>query len=396
MVQKADRLKDIEFSKIRLLNQKVEELAASGREMCTFTIGQPDFPTPQYIKDACTKALADGFTGYGSYTGSLNFRQAVVDKYKRENGLEFSPDQVIASNGAAQAAYLVLTTFVNPGDEIILPNPMYNIYDNIGKICGAVIKHYSLKEENEFQIDIDELRGLVTDKTKMIVICSPNNPIGGILTKETLEGVAEVVKDKDLLICSDEIYERLTYDGETAPSPALIPSLRDKTIIINGFSKAFSMTGWRIGYVIAPLEYMEPLTLHSGFQISGIATYNAEAAAVALNDDAKYHTVDAMRAEFEKRRNYFVDEINKTEHFSCLKPRGAFYIFMNIKKTGMTSNEFIDWLVENYGVAMVNGAVFGSEGEGFVRISYASSMEQIRRGCELLHEADKALTEMGR
>ena len=273
---------------------------------------------------------------------------------------------------------------------------MYNIYDNIGKICGANIKHYSLKEENEFQIDIEELRSLVTDKTKMIVICSPNNPIGGILTKETLEGVADVVKDKNLLICSDEIYERLTFDGETAPSPALIPSLRDKTIIINGFSKAFSMTGWRIGYVIAPLCYMEPLTLHSGFQISGIATYNAEAAAAALNDDAKYHTVDAMRAEFEKRRNYFVSEINKTAHFSCLKPKGAFYIFMNIKKTGMTSNEFVDWLVENYGVAVVNGAVFGSEGEGFVRISYASSMEQIKKGCELLHEADKALTEMGR
>lgn len=396
MIKTADRLDSLEFSKIRMLSAKVEEMAASGREMVTFTIGQPDFPTPQYIKDACTKAMNDGLTGYGSYGGSLNFRQAVVDKYRRENGIEFEADQVLGTSGAAHAAYLVLTSFLNPGDEIILPNPMYNIYEKISEICGAVIKKYSLKEKNNFQIDLEELGNLITDKTKMIVICSPNNPIGGVLTKENLEGVAELVKDKDIVICSDEIYERLVYDGETAVSPAAIPELKEQTVVINGFSKAFSMTGWRLGYVITPMRFLEPLMLHSGFQISGVPTFTVEAAATALKEDAKYHSVENMRKEFEQRRNYFVAEINKTKHFSCLMPKGAFYIFMNITKTGMTSSEFVDWLVENYGVAVITGTIFGTEGEGFVRISYASSMEQIMRGCELLHKADEDLTKEGR
>lgn len=392
----ANRLDTIEFSKIRLLSKKVVEMQAQGRKMHNFTLGLPDFPTPQYVVDACKKALDDGFTTYPPYEGALNFRQAICDKYERENGIKFTPDQVLSTCGAAHAAYLVLTSFLNPGDEVLIPNPMYNIYENNSIICGAVVKKYSLKEKNNFQIDLEELAGLITDKTKMIVLCSPSNPLGSVLTKENLEGLAEVVGDRDILIVSDEIYERLTYDGVEAVSPASIPSLKEKTIIINGFSKAFSMTGWRAGYVITPLQYREKLTLHSGFQISGITSFVAQACATALNDDPKYGTVAAMRAEFDERRKYMAGEINKTEHFSCLIPKGAFYIFMNITKTGMTSAEFIDWFLEKYGVAFVTGTVFGSEGEGFVRISYAASMDEIKAGCELLHEADRYLTESGK
>lgn len=381
----------LEWSKIRLLSAKAQEMRAQGRQMYMFTMGQPDFATPRYIIDACEKALEDGFTTYPAYEGPLVFRQAVCDKYERDNGLKFDPKQVISTCGAAQAAYLVLTSFLDPEDEVLVPNPMYNIYENIAGVCGAKAVKYSLREENDFQIDLDEFKSLITDKTKMIVICSPNNPIGGVLTKENLEGVAEIVADKDILICSDEIYERLVYDGTKAVSPASIPSLRDKTIIINGFSKAFSMTGWRVGYIITPEQYFEKLYVHTGLQVSGIPAFVLQAAAVALNDEEKYNTVEKMRAEFEERRNYFVGEINKTKHFSCKMPKGAFYIFMNIKKTGMTSEEFVDWLVENYGIVMVTGTIFGSEGEGFVRISYASSMDDIQAACKILHEADKAL-----
>lgn len=394
MLKKADRLNDLTFSRIRMTSKLMDELEASGADIVRFTYGQPDFPTPQYIVDACKKALDDGFTTYPDYCGPLNFRQAVCDKYERENGLKFTPDQVISTCGAAQAAYLVLTTFLNPGDELIIPNPMYNIYKVIGKICGATIKEYSLKEENNFQIDVEELAGLITDKTKMIVICSPSNPVGGVLTAENLEAVGELVKDKDIFICSDEIYERLTYDGVKPVSPAAFDTMRDKTIIINGFSKAFAMTGWRFGYVITPAEFWEPLYLHAGHQVSGIPAFILEAGAVALNEADKYGTVEMMRQEFDRRRLFLYEEINKLENFSCLKPVGAFYIFMNIKKTGMTSDEFCDWIVKNYSIAMITGSCFGSEGEGFVRLSYASSMEDCKKAMERMKEADKAITAM--
>ncbi len=392
----ADRLESLEMSKIRMLSAKVFELQAQGREMYMFTLGQPDFPTPKYICEACKKAIDEGYTTYPDYSGTPAFRQAVCDKYERENGLKFDPIQVISTCGAAQAAYLVLTSFINDGDEVLIPDPMYGIYKNITTICGGTPVAYSLKEENDFQIDLEQMKNLITDKTKMIVLCSPNNPIGGVLTKENLEGLSRLVEDKDLIICSDEIYERLTYDGFEPVSPASIPSLRDKTIIINGFSKAFSMTGWRVGYVITPIQYQEKLYIHAGFQISGIPAFVLEAATVALNDESKYNSVETMRRAFEKRRDYMVAEINKTKHFSCKVPKGAFYIFMNITKTGFTSEECVDWLLENYGIAMVNGAIFGNEGEGFLRISYAASMDSIKKACALLHKADADLTAAGK
>lgn len=395
-MKKADRLNRLEMSKIRMTSKLMDRLEAEGRDIIRFTYGEPNFDTPKYIKDACAGALYNGHTKYSDYNGPLSFREAVCAKYERENGIKFAPDQVISTHGGAQAAYLVLTTFLNPGDEIIIPNPMYNIYRIIAEICGAIVKEYKLKEENNFQIDLKEMESLITGKTKMIVINSPSNPIGSVLTEENLKGLGEIVKDKDILICSDEMYERLVYDGAEAVSPAKFDTMREKTIIINGYSKAFAMTGWRIGYVITPLEFFEPIYLHAGHQVSGMADFILEACTVALNDEHKYETVEAMRSEFDERRRYLYKEINAMEHFSCLNPTGAFYIFMNIKKTGMTSDEFCDWLVENYDVAMITGSCFGTEGEGFVRISYASSMENIKKAVMRLRAADKKLTEMGR
>ena len=395
-MKKADRLNKLEMSKIRMTSKKMDAIEASGKKIIRFTYGEPNFNTPEYIKEAAKKAIDENHTKYTDYTGTPAFQQAVVDKYERETGLKFKPGQVISTHGGAQAAYLVLTTFLNPGDEVIIPNPMYNIYRIIGEICGATVKQYSLKEENQFQIDLKEMENLITDKTKMIVICSPSNPIGSVLTDENLKGLGELVKDKDLLICSDEMYATLVYDGVKASSPAKFDTMRDKTIIINGFSKEFAMTGWRIGYVITPEEFFEPLYLHAGHQVSGMADFIIEACTVALNEAPKRGETEKMRAEFDERRKYLVKEINTMKHFSCLNPVGAFYIFMNIKKTGMTSDEFCDWIVENYGVAMITGSCFGTEGEGFVRISYASSMEDCKAAMEILHKADADLTAQGK
>ena len=367
----------------------------SGKEVHKFSVGQPDFPTPEFIVKACQKALDDGFTKYPDYAGPLYFRQAVCDKYKRDNGLDYDPSQVLPTCGASMAAYVSINAFVNPGDEVLVPNPMYNIYKLSAEICGAVIKEYSQKESNDYQIDLEEKKGLITDKTKAIVLCSPCNPTGSVLTKENLAGFAEIVGDRDLIIISDEIYDRLTYDGVEAVSPAIFPNLKEKTIIINGFSKSFAMTGWRFGYLIAPKELYEPLYLLAGQITASVPAYNLEAGTVALNEEPKYQTIPVMVAAFDERRKYMVQEINSMKHFSCKAPKGAFYIFMNITKTGMSSDVFCDWLVENYGLAMVTGACFGSEGEGYARISYASSLEDCKRGMEILRQADEYLTAQG-
>lgn len=398
-MEKSHKLDKIEPSKIRLMSQKALELEAQGRKTLKFTLGQPDFDTPEYIKRACKEGLDKGLTGYGGYAGIQFLREEIAKKLERENSIKYDPaNEIMVTIGAAHAAYLSIMTYLDPGDEIIIPNPVYNIYKMIPYIAGATVKEYVLREENNFQMDIEEIRGLITEKTKMIVIVSPSNPIGSIQTRETLEALGELLKGNDrIVVVSDEIYERLVYDGAQAVSTAAIPSLYDRTIVINGFSKAFAMTGWRIGYLAAPAHLLGPKVVqYSGFQVSGNNHFSQYAAAVALRDEHIYRTVETMRDEFQRRRDYFVEQINSMKHFSCLKPQGAFYIFMNIKKTGMDSSAFVDWLMENYDVVLVSGTAFGSAGEGFARISYASSMEDIVTACKKLHQADVALTRMGR
>ncbi len=389
--ERAHRLDKVQTSKIRLLSARVRELRAQGRKIDMFTMGMPDFPTPQYIIDACNEAMAQGYTTYEDYEGPLCLREEVCRKLERDNDLHYTPDEIFTTVGAAQAVYLIMSSYLNPGDEIIIPDPVYNIYEMIPYTCEAVVKRYKLLEKNDFQIDIDELAGLITEKTKFIAIVSPSNPLGAIQSRETLEKVAELIRDRPIMIISDEIYERLTYDGVKAVSPAALPGMKDKVFVVNGFSKAFSMTGWRVGYIACPKWAIADMYAYSGLQTSGGTSFAQRAAAVALRDEKKYNCVEIMRRAFEERRNYFLDESAGMKHFSCLKPQGAFYIFLNIKKTGMTSEQFVDWMVDRYGVAVVNGAIFGAEGEGYVRLSYASDMETIKSACEKFRLADEEL-----
>lgn len=388
----ADRLADVPMSKTRIIVGKCADLRASGVDVTALTLGEPDFDTPQHIKDACKKAIDDGFTKYAEVNGILPLREAICDKLKRENNLEYSTDEISVTTGVAQGMFAVLLSFLNPGDEILVPDPVYLTYTSIPPIAGAVTKSYRLLEENDFQVDIRELESLITDKTKMMVIVSPSNPTGGILKKDNLEKIAEVAKKHNLLILSDEIYERLTY-GEPGEciSIATLPGMKERTVILNGLSKSMAMTGWRLGYIAAPAELLEPINKIAFYMTAGSTSFVQYAAVDAFrNEDG---SVEKMRQIFKERRDYLVKEINQLENFSCAMPQGAFYVFMNIRKTGMTSEAFCDYALEKYRLAIVPGDAFGRCGEGFVRLSYASSMDVLSKAVACLKLLDKDFNE---
>lgn len=391
--KQADRLEKVHHSKMRQIFGKCAELRRNGEPVTEVTIGQPDFPTPQYIKDACIAALKAGHTNYCDYSGIPELKAEIIKKTKRETGLDYVPDEVLATTGVAQGCFVSLMSFLNPGDEVILPDPVYFIYDNCANIAGAEIKKYTLKECNEFQIDIEELKGLITEKTKMLVIVSPSNPLGASLTTENLAEVAKIAVENDLIVVTDEIYDMLVYEDPKPVSIATFPGMRERTIILNGFSKSFSMTGWRLGWAVAPEELVDPMNRLAFYMTSGPTSFVMHAAAVALRDEDG--SCEMMRKEFDRRRLYLVEEINKLEYFSCLAPKGAFYIFLNIKKTGMASQEFSEFLFENYRLAVIPGDLFGASGEGFVRVSYAASDETLQAAVEALKEADQYFRRKG-
>ena len=386
--EQADRLKNVPMSKTRAIFAKCAELRKQGIEVTALTLGEPDFDTPEYVKDACKEALDLNLTKYEDNNGPFELREAICEKLKAENNLEYIPDEISVTTGVAQGMFAAILSYLNPGDEIIVPDPVYLTYSAIPNIAGAVIKNYRLLEENDYQIDIDELESLVTEKTKMIVVVSPSNPTGGVLDKSSLEKIADVAKNHDLLVLSDEIYERLTYDEDKpAISIASLPGMKERTIVLNGLSKSMAMTGWRIGYMAAPIELIEPMNRMTFYMTAGATTFAAHAAIEAVkNLDG---SIEKMRDEFKKRRDYLVGEINKMENFSCKMPEGAFYVFMNIKKTGMTSEEFCDFALDSVRLAIVPGDAFGECGEGYVRMSYATSMENLKKAVSLLMKIDK-------
>ena len=388
--KQADRLKNVPMSKTRAIFAKCAELRKQGIEVTALTLGEPDFDTPEYVKDACKEALDLNLTKYEDNNGPFELRKAICEKLKAENNLEYIPDEISVTTGVAQGMFAAILSYLNPGDEIIVPDPVYLTYSAIPNIAGAVIKNYRLLEENDYQIDIDELESLVTEKTKMIVVVSPSNPTGGVLDKSSLEKIADVAKNHDLLVLSDEIYERLTYDEDKpAISIASLPGMKERTIVLNGLSKSMAMTGWRIGYLAAPIELIEPMNRMTFYMTAGATTFAAHAAIGAVkNLDG---SIEKMRDEFKKRRDYLVAEINKMEHFSCKRPEGAFYVFMNIKKTGMTSEEFCDFALDSVRLAVVPGDAFGECGEGYVRMSYATSMENLKKAVSLLMKIDKEI-----
>lgn len=385
--KQAERLDKVHHSQMRRIFGLCNELRSKGEEVFDVTIGQPNFPTPQYIKDACVDALEAGYTGYADYSGIPILKDEIIKKIKRDTGLEYKHNEILATTGVAQGCFVSLMAFLNPGDEIILPDPVYFIYDNCANIAGAEIKKYTLREKNEFQIDIEELKGLITEKTKMLVIVSPSNPLGASLTSENLAEIAKVAVENDLIVVTDEIYDMLVYEDPAPVSIATFPGMRERTIVLNGFSKSFAMTGWRLGWAAAPEAMIDPMNRLAFYMTSGPVSFVMHAATAALRDEDG--SCEMMKKEFDKRRLYLVEEINKLKNFSCLTPKGAFYIFLNIKKTGMSSHDFCEYIFETQRVAVISGHIFGPSGEGFVRISYAASDEMLKAVIEGLKRADK-------
>ena len=385
----ASRMDRMAPSGIRKVNEKALAMERNGEKVIHFEIGRPDFDTPEYIKKAAIESLNAGNVFYTSNFGTMELRQAIADKLKRENDVDYKATEILVTAGLSEAVFAVLATILEEGDELLVPDPVWLNYINVPNLLNAVPVTYELKEENGYQLDLNEIRAKITPKTRAIVIVTPNNPTGGVLSRETLEGLAGIVIENDLLVISDEVYERLIYDGEKHVSIASLPGMKERTFTMNGMSKAYSMTGWRLGYVAAPEEYITVINKFHQHNTTCAVSFGQAAAVVALREEGD--EVNEMVKEYQRRRDYAVAAINGIEGISCLKPKGAFYIFINCKSLGMRSAALADYLLENAKIALVPGDVFGPGGEGYLRMSFANSYENIVEGCRRLSEAVASL-----
>lgn len=380
------------FDPTTRLNHNITEIRPSGirkffdllddmKDVVALTVGQPDFVTPWHIRDAGIRSLEEGRTYYTSNNGLLEFRQEIANYQSRRFGLEYDPkSEIIVTVGGSEAIDLALRATVNPGDEVIVPEPCFVCYAPLVTMAGGTPVSLPLKWENNFKLTPDELRSVLTDKTKALILAFPNNPTGACLTKTELEGLAEVLRETDALVISDEIYGELTYDY-THTSIASIPGMRERTIVVGGFSKAYAMTGWRLGYTLAPDYFTKQMAKIHQYGIMCAPTTSQYAAIEALkNGDAD---IEMMKAEYQARRNLIVNRL-RDMGIHCFMPEGAFYVFPYIGKFGLSSDEFCERLLYEKKVAIVPGTAFGECGEGFARVSYAYSVRHIQQAMDRL------------
>ena len=359
--------------------RRAQELEAAGQEIIHLEIGQPDLPTPDHVKEAAVRALADGHTGYGPSQGLPELRDAIAEKAGELRGLSFSPEEVVVAPGAKALLFYAINALAGPGDEVIYPDPGFPAYQSVIAHSGATPVPLPLREETGFRFDADEFRGLVSDRTRLVILNSPQNPTGGVLEREDLRAVAAAAVENDFRILSDEIYLHFCYDSpfETIAS---VEEASERVIIIDGFSKTYSMTGWRLGYALLPPSLVKTFDLYNVNIASCACTFSQHAAVEALR--GPQDSVTSMVAEFRERRDYLVEGLNSIRGISCDTPGGAFYAFANITKTGISSAELASRLLAEAGVAVLSGASFGPCGEGYIRLSYATSMEKLRSGIE--------------
>ncbi len=389
MFNTAERMDKLPFSEIRVMMERANRMQKEGIDVIHMEIGRPDFDTPDVIKDAAYKSLQEGHVFYTSNYGTPQLRAAIAEKLTKENGVAYKPEEILVTIGVGEGTYASMAAFLNPGDEVLVPNPVWLNYIHVPEFFGAKPVSYSLKEENDYQIDMDELESKITDKTRMLVINTPGNPTGTVQSRETLMKLADIAKKYDLIVVSDEIYEKLVYGGVKAVSIASLPGMKERTITLNGFSKCYSMTGWRLGYAAAPVEMIQALVRVHQYINTCAASFVQDAGVVALREGEPY--VQKMVAEYERRRNYAVKALNAMDGISCKTPEGAFYIFVNVKSIGLPSAQIADYLLDHAHVAAVPGSAFGSEGEGYIRLSYACSYEKI---VEAMGRMEKAFAEL--
>jgi aspartate/methionine/tyrosine aminotransferase len=377
-------------SGIRKVNEKALAMERAGEKVIHFEIGRPDFDTPAYIKKACVESLDRGEVFYTSNFGLMELREEIARYLNRRNNTDYKATEVLVTVGLSEAVFDLLCTILDEGDELLIPDPVWMNYLNVPKLLGAVPVSYTLREENDYQLDLEEIRSKITGKTKAMVIVTPNNPTGGVLTEETLKGLAQIAVEKDIMVITDEVYERLVYNGAKHVSIASLPGMKERTFTMNGLSKTYSMTGWRVGYVAAPEAYIAALNKLHQHNTTCAPSFVQRAAIVALRDEK--NEVEQMVKEYQRRRDYAVQAINAIPGLSCRCPKGAFYIFINCKALGKPSAELAAYLLEKAKIALVPGGVFGAGGEGYLRMSFANSYENIVEGCARLAEAVKKIS----
>ncbi len=359
-------------------------LEAEGRHIVHLEIGEPDFDTPQNIREAAKRALDEGWTHYGPPLGQPVLREAIARESKRFRGLDVDPKNVVVTPGAKPIMYYAILALIEPGDEVIYPDPGFPIYESMTRFTGGTPVPYALREENDFRLDPDELRSLVTPRTKMIIFNSPHNPTGGVLTREDIEAIADVARDNDnITVLADEIYGRGIFEGEHV-SIATLPGMLEKTIILDGFSKAWAMTGWRLGFAILPQPLVDPFSKLIINSVSCTSSFEQIAAVEAL--DGPQDEVARMVEEFRARRQIIVDGLNDIPGIRCRMPHGAFYVFPNVSGTGMNGTEMADRLLYDGGVCTLSGTAFGKVGADHIRISYANSRENLQLALERIRE----------
>ncbi len=362
---------------------RARALEAQGKDIIHLEIGEPDFDTPAKIVDSGIAALRAGWTHYGPSAGFPELRQAIAEEVSRTRGVNVTPEEVVVVPGGKPIIFFSILALINEGDEVIYPNPGFPIYESMIRYVGGRAIPIRLREEKDFSLDADELAHLITDRTRLVILNSPQNPTGGVLSKRDLEQIAAAIGDRNIFVLSDEIYSRLVFDS-AHHSILSEPGFKDRTILLDGFSKSYAMTGWRLGYGIMRADLATQIARLMTNSNSCTASFTQMAGIEAVRGDQS--SVDNMREEFRRRRDGFVAKLNKIKGFSCRIPRGAFYAFPNITGTGWKSKPLADALLEEAGVACLSGASFGEFGEGYLRFSIANSMENLQRALARIEE----------
>jgi len=384
----AIRVSELTPSLTLAIDSKAKALRAEGVDVYSFGAGEPDFDTPEHIKAAAIEALNAGFTKYTPSSGMPELRAAISEKFKRDNGLDYKPSEIIVSNGAKQSCFNAIMAVCGEGDEVIIPAPYWLSYPDMVRLAGAEPIIVQTTQENDWKMTPQQFEEAMSPRTKMVIINSPGNPTGSVYTKEELRALVEVAAEEEITILSDEIYESLTYDGAEHVSVAsLTPEAKDLTITVNGFSKAYAMTGWRLGYLGAPEKIAKAIDSMQSHSTSGPCSFAQKGGLAALTSSQQ--CVADMREEFNIRREYMFERLSAIHNVTAVKPKGAFYMLANISKLGMTSTNFADRLLSKANVAVVPGIAFGDD--RLVRLSYATGLDVIKPGLDRFEDFCKTL-----
>jgi len=365
---------------------KARALERQGKKIIHLEIGEPDFDTPSNVVEAAVSALHKGWTHYGPSAGLPDLRQAIAEEVSRTRGVECSSEEVVVVPGGKPIIFFSILALLDEGDEVIYPNPGFPIYESMINYIGARALPIRLREDRDFGLDINELSSLISDRTKLVIINSPQNPTGGVLSKQDIRAIADVIGDRNIMVLSDEIYSRLIFAGNHH-SIMSVPGFKERTILLDGFSKTYAMTGWRMGYGVMRPDLATHITRLMTNSNSCTASFTQISGVEALRGDQS--SVEQMRAEFQKRRDVFVAGLNRIQGFSCRMPKGAFYVFPNIQKTGWKSKPLADALLEQAGVACLSGTSFGDFGEGYLRFSVANSLENLNHALDQINDWTK-------